>query len=90
MAPDVAVAAFVAEHRLADFGGGEAVIALERACGRMGREPEMNVAAVLHTITLPTAVAAEGDHWFLVKAGRYWRPREVARAFGASDGSRAV
>jgi hypothetical protein len=88
VAPDVAVAAFVAEHRLADFGGGEAVIALERACGRMGREPEMNVAAVLHTITLPTAVAAEGDHWFLVKAGRYWRPREVARAFGASDGSR--
>ena len=70
-----------------------AVICFERAEGRVRKwrkdtgehetaEPPLNLLkALVHTDKVPTALASEGDHYFLPALGRWAAPSEVMRLF---------
>ena len=43
--------------------------------------------ALIHDTILPTALAAHGDHYYILGAGRYMTVKEVCRSMGLSDDS---
>ena len=76
-----------------------AVICTERALGRIrawrkkakgrakGKPPAVLLKALVHVRSIPTAVGAPGDHYWLPRLGRWASPTEVLRLFGAPEQS---